>query len=291
MRFLDPRRAFEFYAFNEVVSIGFAARSGATDLEGRRMIKDSHRGSAGLVTTALVCLWATCAASTDSGVPAHEGFDSNALAIVATAPELSDLTPPSLESVPTVPAPIPAAATVLGGGATEQPESDFDAYAMYLSDAPLNLALSVIGRDLGVEFMIETSPRRRVRDVMLEGPPDQVIDDLMSAIGMESFQFNGQVFVSALEDREVRLIRLDGVTPSQAKAALGEAGLLVDRFDIAEVAEGQALVLSGPIKYLAISESIIASLLERDTVAVEPVRVRRAGKLEHLGALSEGRTE
>jgi len=166
-------------------------------------------------------------------------------------------------------------------------------YSVYFADVPLGLALDVIGRDLGVEFALESSQRLRVRDLALSGTPDKVVSELFREIGMDAFQFNGQVFVSATDTREVRFIRLGQLTPKRAIAALEAAGLLIPDFEINEVADGKAVVLSGPVKYLAISESVIASLDAEPATAQSAVRIRKGGILEsdRVGLSAEAATE
>ncbi len=153
-------------------------------------------------------------------------------------------------------------------------------YSVYFADMPLSVALTIMGRDLGLDFSADGIGRTRIRDVELSGTPGAVIDELMEETGMQAFAFNGQVFVSPADESEVRLIQLTNLTPEHVLEALEEAGLLIPEYDITQVAGGKAMVLSGPIKYLALSESVIASLEAKPIVAEQPVRVRRAGVLD-----------
>jgi type II secretory pathway component GspD/PulD (secretin) len=162
-------------------------------------------------------------------------------------------------------------------------------YSVYFADMPLSVALSVIGRDLGIDFSTDGIGRARIRDVELSGTPSAVIDGLMEEAGMQAFAFNGQTFVSPADESEVRLIQLTNLRPEHVFEALEEAGLLFPEYDITQVAGGKAMVFSGPIKYLALSESVIASLEAKPIVAETPVRVRRAGRLDsdRVGTVSE----
>jgi type II secretory pathway component GspD/PulD (secretin) len=177
-----------------------------------------------------------------------------------------------------------AAAVLATSSAQAQATSAGAEYSFRIIDMPLETVLDVLGRDMDVEFMIDGSARTRVRDIEVYGTRDDIVRALMRSAGMDAFTFNGQVHVSPSEEREVRLVRLGEVTSEAAIAALDQAGLVVPDFSISEVASGGALVLSGPIKYLAISESVIASLRAEPELAQSPVRVRRAGRLDTEGS-------
>lgn len=181
----------------------------------------------------------------------------------------------------------------LGGVAWAASDTRDGGYSVYFVDAPLDLALRILGRDLGVEFALAGSPRQRLRDLTFAGAKEEVIAQLLAETGMDGFAFNGQVHISPQTLREVRLVRLGDVPAPQAMTALKDAGLLLPEFDVTEVAGGGAIVLSGPVKYLALSESIIASLVAEPAVVATPVRVRRAGKLETDGVniASDGTAE
>lgn len=155
-------------------------------------------------------------------------------------------------------------------------------YAALIAEAPLPLVLRVVGQDLGVDFSYDGPKRQWVRNLPLRGSKQQVIQTLLQETEMVSFTFNGTVFVSSLSEQEVRLVRLGDLTTGQALQALEAAGLMSPKFGVQEVAGGSALALTGPVKYLAIAESVIAS-----TVPPKPkpqqlakVRVRRAGKMD-----------
>lgn len=145
---------------------------------------------------------------------------------------------------------------------------------------PMAEALDTIGSEIDIEFSGHRSSRQRLENLYLTGTRDDIVSQLSQSMNLDAFQFNGQVHLSPIQDRTVRLIRLGDVSSTAALSALDEAGLVVPEFDISEVADGNALVISGPVKYLAISESIIATL-QPEEIFVEPqVRVRRGGKLE-----------
>ena len=152
-------------------------------------------------------------------------------------------------------------------------------YEAEIVDLPLRTALTVLGRDLGVEFTIDGADRRRIRDLRLSGNGEEAVAALMEAAGMDAFAFNGQVFVSPIEARGVRLVRLDDVGADAALDALDAAGLLDPAFSVSAVADGSALVLSGPVKFLALSEGVVSSLRASPVDESPQVRVRKAGKL------------
>ena len=150
----------------------------------------------------------------------------------------------------------------------------------YFANAPLTEVLDLLSEDFGVDFSVEGVARQRVRDLEVGGQFNEILERVSRATDMDVFAFNGMVHVSPQSSREVRLVRLGDVSVSSAWKALEEAGLIQDRFDVSEVAGGGALVMSGPVKYLAIAESVVATL-ESDPEVREPaVRIRRGGRLE-----------
>lgn len=152
---------------------------------------------------------------------------------------------------------------------------------LHFINIPFTAALDILSAELDVTFTGDRSNRRRLRDLRLSGPAEDVIAQVMEKASMDAFAFNGQIHYAPIEERTVRLIPLEGgLTYARVRAALEAAGLVIPGYDITEVANGEALVLSGPVHYLAISEGVI-SALEPEPDVVEPeVRVRRAGILE-----------
>lgn len=157
-------------------------------------------------------------------------------------------------------------------------EAEFEAFIV---DMPFSSVVDTLRRDLGVQFVGERYRRRRVSDLKLSGSREEVIDALMKHARMDAFLFNGQVYYAPLEDRAVRLVPLDeNLSAERAFEALDAAGLLIPGFDVSEVSNGGALVMSGPVRYLAISEGVLAAFAVPPDVVGEPVRVRRAGVID-----------
>lgn len=153
-------------------------------------------------------------------------------------------------------------------------------YELQIVNLDLSTVLGVVSQDLGIDFSITGASRRRLRDVSISGSAEDVVDQIVRQVGMDAFEFNGEVHVSPIADRAVRIVKLGDIPAPMAKAALFEAGLLLNKFEISEIANGSALVLSGPVKYLALSEGVIASLEAPERIAAPTVRVRRAGRID-----------
>jgi len=153
-------------------------------------------------------------------------------------------------------------------------------YDAHIIDMPFSSVLDTLRRDLGVQFAGDRFDRRRVSDLRLRGTATEVVRAVMQSAQMDSFLFNGQFYYAPIEDRAVRLFPLgDILTAAKARDALDAAGLIIPGYDVREVANGGALVMSGPVRYLALSEGVLAAVLVEPDNAVEPVRVRRGGIL------------
>lgn len=153
-------------------------------------------------------------------------------------------------------------------------------YDVIIFDLSIADSLDRIGSDIGVEFTGHRTTRRRINSERFSGTRDEIVDQVAATLDLDAFLFNGQVHLSPAEERAVRLIRLGDVSARAARAALDAAGLVIPSFDISEVADGGALVLSGPIEYLAISESIIATLEPEEEFVAPQVKVRRGNRLD-----------
>lgn len=154
---------------------------------------------------------------------------------------------------------------------------DTSRYEGYILNMSVSGALDALGRDLGLEFSGDRSDRRRIVDLSLGGTPDQVIAQVMDRAGMDAFAFGGQIYYSPEAERSVRLIPLEDITFDDARAALDAAGLIFPDFEVTSVANGGALVLSGPVRYLALSEGVINAVVAEPDIVETPVKVRRGG--------------
>ncbi|MEM9853016.1 MAG: hypothetical protein AAF841_01070 [Pseudomonadota bacterium] len=142
-------------------------------------------------------------------------------------------------------------------------------------------ALDIIGQQFGIQFSGSRVDRIRVNDLKLSGDAEAVIDAVMTSARMDAFRFNGQIYYAPAAERAVRLVPLsDGITSDLAKRALADAGLIFSDFSISDVAGGSALVMSGPIQYLALAEGVLNALTAEPDAPENTVRVRRGGLLE-----------
>ena len=148
-------------------------------------------------------------------------------------------------------------------------------------DMPFEKALNYLEQELGIQFVGDRFVRERLVGLELNGSTEDIVDTVMQSVRMDTFNFNGQIYFSPSEERAVRLISLEGdISATQAMSALDAAGLIIPGFDVQAVADGAALALSGPVRYLAISEGVLDALSPTLDVAAGTVRMRRAGILE-----------
>lgn len=155
-----------------------------------------------------------------------------------------------------------------------------DRFQAYIVDMSFGNLLDILGNEMDLQFSGDRSKRIRISDLQLNGPHDQVVDTIMRQARMDHFMFNGQIYFAPIDSRAVRLIPLtDNITAAQAREALAAAGLNIPGYDITEVSNGRALVLSGPVRYLALSEGVLSALPVVPDIAEAPVRVRRGGML------------
>lgn len=150
-------------------------------------------------------------------------------------------------------------------------------YEAHILNMSVSAALDALGRDLGLEFSGDRNDRRRIVNLALSGTPEAVVDQIMDRAGMDAFPFGGQIYYSPESERAVRLVPLENITFEDAQQALAAAGLIFPDFEVTSVANGGALVLSGPVRYLALSEGVINAVSPEPDIAETPVKVRRGG--------------
>lgn len=167
------------------------------------------------------------------------------------------------------------ASTGILSAATAAVADKQNAFSAEIVDMPVATLLTVIGDEFGMEFSGEISPRHRVSRLSLNGSPDDVWKTVIDAAQLDAFEFNGQTYVSPAEERAVRLVVLGDIDPKIALEALASADLLFSDFEVAEVANGGALVMSGPVQYLALSEAVIDAITLVPEETPPAVRVRR----------------
>lgn len=153
-------------------------------------------------------------------------------------------------------------------------------YEAHIIDMSVSAALDSIGRDLGLEFSGDRTDRRRIVDLSLEGTPEDVVAQIMRHAAMDSFKFGGQIYYAPESERAVRLVPLEDISFEDAFAALDAAGLIFPDFEVTSVANGAAMVLSGPVRYLAISEGVVNAIELEPDVAEATVTIRRGGIIE-----------
>lgn len=152
---------------------------------------------------------------------------------------------------------------------------------LHIIDMPLAQVFDVLSDEFDIQFVGDQGSRLRVSNLRLQGSSENIIEQLKTHLRIDVFTFNGNYYYAPIDERAVRLVPLaDDISAEEARAALENAQLIQPGFQVSDVANGGALVLSGPVQYLALSESVLNALTVTPDEAASTPRVRRGGILE-----------
>ncbi|TLP55332.1 hypothetical protein FEE96_22935 [Parasedimentitalea maritima] len=129
---------------------------------------------------------------------------------------------------------------------------------------------------------ISSAVNTRLTSTNYHGTIRDVLTQLSREAKIEWFQFNGIYYVSDTSETTSRIIRLSKMSYDEAARLLSEAGITASSLRKIEVADGAAIVLTGPPKLIAFGEAIIQSL-PADTVPLKKqslIRIRRGTEIE-----------
>lgn len=135
-------------------------------------------------------------------------------------------------------------------------------YRYAVVDQDLRVVLQEFGRNLGLRVALSDAVQGRVRGRLPELPPEQFLDHLARAFGLDWY-FDGSVLsVSASSEAQTRFVKLRGLSVAALRDGLRRAGLLDARFALRAGPSADIAMVSGPPRYVALVEQSAAAIAD-----------------------------
>lgn len=158
---------------------------------------------------------------------------------------------------------------------------------MVVMDSRIDIILESLAATAGVRIEPSEGLRGRVQRRQFVGSVDDILAGLSDELDIEWFAYNGVYYVSHSSETVTRVVRLGDLSLQTAKTGLANAGLNLPALATRSMQNGEAIVLSGPTRLVALAEIILESITEKAGLPPQlaRVRVRRAGTvtLEPIG--------
>lgn len=170
-----------------------------------------------------------------------------------------------------------------GTADASQPQgSDGKAVHIDVINAKLPELLLIIANLTEEQVEVSAAVNTRLSATQYRGNIRDVLQQLSQEENLEWFAFNGVYYVSDASETTSRLIRLSNASYGEATRLLRDAGIGSDSLKKVEVADGAAIVLTGPPKLIAFGEAIIHSLPAAPALSnkTPQIRIRRGTAVE-----------
>ncbi len=143
-------------------------------------------------------------------------------------------------------------------------------YNYTVVDQDLPAALQEFGTNLGIKVNISPEVRGRIQGRLPELRPRAFLDRLAAMFNFEWY-YDGQVlYISAVKESQSRLLVLAPIGFDQFKTVLDALKVADDRFAVVP-APGNGLVLvSGPPRFIALTEQTLAGLIAEEQAKPKP---------------------
>ncbi|MEL6639701.1 MAG: hypothetical protein AAFN63_03735 [Pseudomonadota bacterium] len=154
---------------------------------------------------------------------------------------------------------------------------------------PLSDFLVLLSEDSGARLSQPDGLRGIISNTRLIGDVNTILNTLSAAHGLDWFAFNGVYHISSKADAVTRLVPLNDLSVTQARAALERSGLSLDGKYIDTAANETALAVYGGSSFVGIVEAILA--VTPGTAEVQAtesaIRIRRGStsSIEYFGVV------
>lgn len=145
----------------------------------------------------------------------------------------------------------------------------------YVVDQSVPSFFALLAQETGARLLVSDDVGGRVRDLYLQGELREVIERVARAQDLDWFVFGDVVHISARNEVKTRVIRLGDLPIATVRAALADAGLQIERFGLRKTAQGTAIALSGPPRFLAVAEAIIETIPASAPPELTPIKMVR----------------
>lgn len=158
----------------------------------------------------------------------------------------------------------------------------------HVLDMPIPAFFKMLQADSGQKISATPDVAGHIKDARLTGTAHDIMLQVSAAHSLDVFAYDGVIHVSRDADAVTQLVPLEGLPSDRASLALQQSGLSLDGNRIKTVADGNALLISGPPDYVAIAKAILVVTppVAETYQARSAVRVRRGSEttLEYFGA-------
>jgi hypothetical protein len=155
-------------------------------------------------------------------------------------------------------------------------------------DMPIGAFFTMLQADSGQRIAATPDVAGYIRNTRLTGSVDAIVGQVAAKHDLEIFAYDGVLHVSRAVDDVTQLVPLEGLPSDRAARALRDSGLSLDGDRVKTVADGNALLISGPPDFIAIAKAIlVVTPAVAETYPVRSaIRVRRGTEtaIEHYGA-------
>lgn len=180
-----------------------------------------------------------------------------------------------------------------GQAAAEAGNAPSNEYEFFVVSSSIGQFADTLIGATGARIELSDGVRARLSRQRLTGDLGQVLDQLAAEYELDWFVFNNVYYVSSSRESTVRVIRPGHLGFDDVQSALSDAGLMSAKLSLLKAANGEAVVLSGPPKLLALAEVVIESIPDTPRATNAGLRVRRANQLsiEPVYAITQESTE
>lgn len=140
----------------------------------------------------------------------------------------------------------------------------------------LDRFFETLARDANVRINVSDAVNETMTQTHLDGDVANILTQLAEDHKLDWFMFNQTYYVSRRDEAITRMTRLGNLEAPFTLQALENAGLRLPDYPVETTAEGEALALSGPPRYLAFAEAVIETLPERASES-HPTIIERRG--------------
>jgi hypothetical protein len=155
-------------------------------------------------------------------------------------------------------------------------------------DMPIGAFFTMLQADSGQKIAATPDVTGYIKNTRLSGSVAAIVGQVAAGHDLETFAYDGVLHVSRAVDDVTQLVPLEGLPADRAARALRDSGLSLDGDRVKTVADGNALLVSGPPDYIAIAKAIlvVTPSVAETYPARSAIRVRRGTEtaVEHYGA-------
>lgn len=163
--------------------------------------------------------------------------------------------------------------------ALAMPGANSSAAPLSLPDAPYNYtvldqelqaALQEFGSNLGIKVNVSSEVRGRIQGRLPNLHPRAFLDRLAAMFNLEWY-YDGQVlYVSSVREAQSRLLVLAPIGFDQFKTTLDALKVADERFAVTPAPGNGLVLISGPPRFIALTEQTLAGLIAEDKARPRP---------------------